>query len=472
MFYFRRLMVDLVLPAALGALATLGFSAWHVYPATLAALIGLFPLWRYVGPVRAAWRGLVFGAVYFGLGLYAAHAAVSGAGAIPWSAIQALVLACFVALAGAVASATRRLAVTPWALAIVPAAWGLSELVCVRLCGGLAGLAPGYVTLAVPLNGLAPLIGVHGLTIALVLFAGALWLLYTGALFDRVIAAVLVAVLPVLFWYVPPASHWTHAESRRLSVAVLPGALEKNVAGEVEQPSHPLARYRDMSRRNDADLVVWPEVAATASRAQIQKVLHGLATEARHRNQVILAGLSRPKGCAGMVALGASWPRQMPCAKAPTATASQTRLVYSHGMASGFAQGSEALSAHRVSALLPAAGILINITGHARRSGLSQPVQPLHVARMRALEAGRPVVLASYENGSTLISFTGRILYRIPGGRIARLAGAITPRRGLTPYMRYGDRALWWGTAMVVLAGLFGALGVRRRRRFGRENFG
>ncbi len=263
----RRIVVDLLIPAALGGLATLGFAPWNLYPVTIAALIGLVALWRSVGPRRAAWRGFVFGAAHFGSGIYWVYVAIhdhAGANAVVAGlAVAALVayLACFPALTGAVAGATNRLALTLWALVVVPGAWCLAELLRGWLFSGFPWLSLGYVTIAAPLNGLGPVVGVHGLSLALMIAAGGLWLLYAGTLFARLVAFVLVAILPILVWSVPSPAHWTRPLHHTLRVAVIQGNIAQADKWRPAMLGRTLHRYRDMTWRTTADLVVWPEVA-------------------------------------------------------------------------------------------------------------------------------------------------------------------------------------------------------------------
>lgn len=492
----RRLVSDGLAPALFGALATFGFAPWNIYPATLASVIGLLVLWRGVGPARGAWRGFVFGCALFGTGVswvYVALHTYSGMAApLAGLAVAALVvyLACYPALAGAIAAATRSLAAPIWALLIVPAAWGLSELLRGWVGTGFPWLSLGYVTVAAPLNGIAPVLGVYGLSMALMIAAGVLWLLYAGAVVARLIALALVAMLPVLIWWVPSAAQWTQPVGPRLRVAVIQGNVDQADKWQPAIRGDTLARYRDMTAHSRADLVVWPEVAIPAPAEQVGPYLQQVGHTAKQRGQTVLAGLLWPASDQrgyhnSVLALGQGSGRYdkrhlvpfgeyvpgpawltgqlsnmgAPVGRTVAGSATQQR-IHSHGVALGLSICFEDLFARDIARDLPAAGMLINVTNDAWFSGTPALAQHLEIARMRALEAGRPMVRAANTGISALIGFDGRIYHQTTADETARLIAPMVPRRGLTPYMAYGDAPLWWATGAVVILGLLGAWGL------------
>ncbi|MES1936014.1 apolipoprotein N-acyltransferase [Salinisphaera hydrothermalis] len=498
----RRLFADLLAPAALGALVTLGFAPWNIYPATIAALIGVLALWRSVGPGRAAWRGFVFGAAHFGTGLYWVYVAVhdhAGANVVlAGLATGALVvyLACFPALTGAIAGATNRFAPTLWALVVVPGAWCLAELLRGWAFTGFPWLSLGYVTIAAPLNGLAPLVGVHGLSLALMIAAGTLWLLYAGTLWARLVALVLIALLPLLVWSVPSPAHWTRPLHKTLQVAVLQGDIAPANQWRPALFAPTLRRYRDMTQRTDAALVVWPELAMPVSATRVDGDLAPLNAEATRRGQTVLAGLFWPTRdhrhlYNSVLALGAdrgrydkrhlvpfgeivpgpSWLERLIGGDDGHAVAGAPAqpLIHAQGTALGVSIGFEDVFGDEIRRDLPAAQLLVNITNDGWFAGTTALAQHLEIARMRALESGRPLVRAANAGISAMIGFDGRLLHVAPAGQRARLLGALVPRAGATPYVAYGNRPLWWASAAVVLLALLGsgalAWQTRRQRR-------
>lgn len=500
------LILDLLAPAALGALATLGFAPFDYYPLTVLAFAGLVGLWWSAPSVgRCAWRGFVFGVVHFAAGVYWVYISTHVYGGAPvWAGVVAAALlagymAVYPTLVGCFAGLTRDLPRTIWALLLVPAAWVLSELVRSWMMGGFPWLSLGYAMSQAPATALAPIGGVYFLSFWAMVAAGTLCLLVAGSLLGRLCAVCLIGAAPLGIWAIPAAASWTHAAGEPLSVAVVQGNMGQALKWQPAQFEKTLARYRRMTEQSHADLVVWPEVAVPALARQVQSYLDGLDTLARDRNQTILAGVLRVTddgtGVYNAVeALGAGsghyYKRHLvpfgeyfpvpdlikhlfvalgiPVSQIAFGPQQQT-LVQSHGVAIGLSICFEDAFGFEIAKSLPAAGILVNVTNDAWFTGTTAAAQHLQIARMRALEAGRPMLRAANTGISAVIGYTGRIRQTSEQSTVAVLTDHVTPRRGETPYMRHGDRPLWLASTVVTLLGLLGGLLLRslagRRRR-------
>ncbi|HYQ71460.1 MAG TPA: nitrilase-related carbon-nitrogen hydrolase, partial [Gammaproteobacteria bacterium] len=90
------------------------------------------------------------------------------------------------------------------------------------------------------------------------------------------------------------------------------------------------------------------------------------------------------------------------------------------------------------------------------------PFQHLEMARMRARETERPMLRATNTGISALIDHRGRITAQSPQFEMAVVTGAVEPRQGATPYVRWGN------TPVVVLCAgllLFAVFLCRRSRQ-------
>jgi apolipoprotein N-acyltransferase len=76
------------------------------------------------------------------------------------------------------------------------------------------------------------------------------------------------------------------------------------------------------------------------------------------------------------------------------------------------------------------------------------------------MENGRWMLRAANTGISALIDPDGRIVQRTPQFEEALLRGTVEPRRGLTPYQRWGDAPLWIVSALLVVG-----IGAWRRAR-------
>ncbi|RME85454.1 MAG: apolipoprotein N-acyltransferase [Zetaproteobacteria bacterium] len=106
------------------------------------------------------------------------------------------------------------------------------------------------------------------------------------------------------------------------------------------------------------------------------------------------------------------------------------------------------------------AAVLAVLTNDAWYGRSPAAWQHAEAARLRAMETGRYLMHATNTGVSALIAPDGEILRALPEWRAAALEGTIVPRRGATPYLRWGD------APALVLAGL-AALAAWRRRRHG-----
>jgi apolipoprotein N-acyltransferase len=111
---------------------------------------------------------------------------------------------------------------------------------------------------------------------------------------------------------------------------------------------------------------------------------------------------------------------------------------------------------------LPAAGILANLSNTAwfGRS-LAQP-QHLQIARMRAVETGRPMLRATNTGMTAIIEADGRLQGVLEPFTTGVLHGEVRAYAGSTPYARYGNLP---ALMLMLCCGLAGALPVRRKSK-------
>jgi apolipoprotein N-acyltransferase len=88
---------------------------------------------------------------------------------------------------------------------------------------------------------------------------------------------------------------------------------------------------------------------------------------------------------------------------------------------------------------LPEATLLVNVSNDAWFGDSIAPHQHLEIARMRALEVGRPVVRATNTGISAFIAADGRLGEVSPQFTANTSTAQIVPRQGLTPFARLGN---------------------------------
>jgi apolipoprotein N-acyltransferase len=112
--------------------------------------------------------------------------------------------------------------------------------------------------------------------------------------------------------------------------------------------------------------------------------------------------------------------------------------------------------------VLREATLLVNVTNDAWFGDSTAPHQHLEISRMRALEAGRPLMRGANDGITALISHEGKVENTLPQFEPGVLTGVVQPRTGLTPYAKIGN----WPVLLLCLALLIvGAWMPRLRRR-------
>jgi apolipoprotein N-acyltransferase len=95
-----------------------------------------------------------------------------------------------------------------------------------------------------------------------------------------------------------------------------------------------------------------------------------------------------------------------------------------------------------LSATGAATSVIVNQSNFAALPGERVRAQFVTIARVRALEQGKPVVLVANDGPTAVIDAQGNVLAALPPGKPAAMSYTINPHRGVTPYAIFGE-ALW-----------------------------
>ncbi len=484
--------------AAAGAAVSFAFAPWGLWPLAVLAPAFLFWHWQDLRPRAAARAGFAFGAALFAAGTWWIYTAVHEFGQAPaWLAV--LLLAALVAIKGAYygllgwlvarAPVSRELRM----LLLAPAGWTLLEWLRGWLFTGFPWLQLGSAHSDSWLAALAPVGGVHLLTLANALTAGALVLALGADWRRRAVAAAVIAAA----WggaFSLDAREWTLPKGEPLPVALVQGAIPQEEKWLAENRAETLARYRALNRQAlGARIVVWPESAIPLLAHDAEVYLESIRREAREQDSDMLIGLLRfdfetaevRNGLYAMSAQGDGWyykRRLVPFGEffpVPPSVRRWMRLMslpyydmtpgadHQAALAAGGerlgpticyedAYGSEQLM------VLREATLLVNVTNNAWFGDSSAPHQQLQMSRLRAREAGRWLMRATSNGITAVIAPDGRIAARAPQFEPAVLKATVQPRAGLTPYARTGNGpVLALSMAMAALAIL---AGLKRKR--------
>jgi apolipoprotein N-acyltransferase len=461
----------LVAAVAAGALAVAGFGPRPIAPLAPLMLCALLLMWRGARPAAALRLGFAFGAGLFGVGVSWVYVSLHDFGAMPapLAAIGTFafcaILALYPAGAGWCLSGLRPRPVS--ALLAFPALWTLFEWWRGWMFTGVPWLALGYSQVDSPLVGLAPVVGVYGVSFATALCAGLLAVILTGTRSAR-LACVLALALVLGLGQVLKQIEWTSAQGAPVKVSLLQGDVPQDLKFQASRYVATLDLYKRMIEASDGRLIVLPETAIPRFLDAVDPdYLRSIARTAADRGADVLIGvpIRDPDGryFNSVVSVGAS----------PTQRYDKAHLVpfgefVPYGFhwivntvaipMADFSLGREdpkplALAGQRVAPnicwedafgeeiirQLPEATLLVNVSNVAWFGDSLAPGQHLQISRMRAIETGRTMLRATNTGMTAIIDPHGRVVARLPQFIEGILAGEAQGYTGATPYVRWGN---------------------------------
>src|SRR3569623_1953467 len=488
-----------VLALVAGLLLPLAFAPFNLLPLAILSPAILFLLWLYAAPRLAFRRGFVYGLGMFGLGVSWVFVSMYDNGGVSLglslflTSLFVAFLALFPGVLGYfVARVFPQDTEAAWRiklLSIFPVACVLAEWVRGWFLTGFPWLNLGYSQLDAPLAGFAPLLGVYGVSLNTALSAGALAVVVRGPGRWRIGAATGVALL----WggaFALHAVNWVQPAGAPLRVSLLQGNIAQNLKWltDIREPTMEL--YANLTRASwGSDLIVGPETAVPALYTQVEDYLDALAVDARAHHSELLVGVihEEPNGdyYNAMVSVGAAkrqyyykrhlvpFTEYLPM-KALLGWLVEFMQVPMSDFSAGRSAAPLAVAGQQVGisicyedafgeemiAALPQATLLVNVTNDAWFGRSIAPQQHLQMARMRALEAGRPLLRATNTGMTAVVDERGRLQSVAPQFAVYALHDRVQPMQGLTPYARFGN----WPVISTVFVMLISAALLMRRR--------
>lgn len=467
------------------------FGMFFVAPLSLAALAWLL--------ARAERRrdgfllGFAWGFGAFAAGISWLFVALNRYGGMPVPlaalaiALFCVYLALYPALAGALFVRLRTGGVVLRA-ALFAALWIAAEGLRGWVFTGFPWLSIGYSqTPPSPLAGWLPLLGVYGVGGLLAFVAGLAAFAPWRRLREAVPAAALIGVLLVAGFTLGRVG-WTQPEGEPLRVALVQTNIAQELKWRPEHVSDWLELNLRMSDVPDADLVVLPESTLPMLAENLPPgYVETLAARAAANDADLLFGVFL-RDAQGQVfnataSLGAS----------PSQSYAKRHLVpfgeYSPPLFDWFyelaaipmsdqtpgpaGQPPLALGGQRIALnicyedlfgrellyALPEASLMLNVSNLAWYGHSFAQPQHLQIARVRALETGRPMLRATNTGMTAVIQPDGTVSDVLPQFERGVLRTEVTGFAGMTPYARWGD----WLAFLLAALGLTVALIARRR---------
>lgn len=481
-----------------GGASVLAYAPFELFPLAFLCLGLLHALLAPLTPAALAGascrrRGRYGFSIGFAWGLGAMLAGVSwlyvalhrfGGMPLPLAALAVLLfcatVSVYAGLAGGLFAALRRGGA--WGDGLLFAAlWLLGEWLRGWVFTGFPWLASGYSqTPPSPLAGFAPLLGVYGVGGLLALAAA----LGCQAMARRKGAPALVALALLAGGAALRELPWTVASGEPLKVTLLQTNVEQSMKWRPEMLQHWLDLNLALLRDNPASLVVLPETTLPLLVDDLPPgyldTVRRIAT--RHGGDVILgtftrdgeghiynAAISLGRSPGGhyvkqhLVPFGEYSPplfrwfyafANIPMADQTRGAVDQPPMALA-GQKVAVNICYEDVFGEELIRSLPEATLMLNLSNLAwYGDSLAQP-QHLQIARMRALETGRPMLRATNTGMTALVMPDGAVAAALPAFQAGALTVEVRGHTGMTPYARWGN-APAVGLALLVLGARLG----------------
>ncbi|MCW5604834.1 MAG: apolipoprotein N-acyltransferase [Burkholderiales bacterium] len=505
---------SLVIAFFLGAATVTGYAPFSLFLLPVVTLVLLFILWRgQPTPQHAAGTGFAFGLGLFLGGVSWIYVSLHDFGAMPMPLAAAATLlfcaylALFPALAGYLVTRVPLRNGTGVRFAIfAPAVWTLLEWTRGWLFTGFPWLALGYSQVpAGPLAGYAPVLGIYGVTLATAASAGlivALWARATAGngnatadakkvtAWRRVSSAVAhPSCLALAALWLGSSGlkqiDWTIPQGDPVPVSLLQGNVAQDLKWREDHVETTLKTYRALTEASDSRLIILPETALPLFLHDVPSgYLQALAAHARRNGGDILIGIPEK------MRSGDYYNSVISLGRAPVQRYRKSHLVpfgefiplrpvlgwivsvlaiplqdFSRG---GTDQQPLEVAGQRVAVnicyedafgveiirQLPQATLLVNVSNVAWFGRSIAPRQHLQISQARALETGRYMLRATNTGVTAIIDQRGRVVQSAPEFSTAAVTGPVQGYQGATPYVRWGDYAVF-GLLLLLIAGAF-----------------
>lgn len=490
-----------LIPALLGAIASIGQAPYLKWPLTLAALILLFFILSLLSLKRQLFTvTLSFFTAYNALTLWWLNFVMEGFGTLPAALSISVVLLFSVYLSLPYALLTLlafRIAghhTIAFNLSFLPLTFTLSDFLIGYLLSGFPWTFAGYGFTDSPFAAFAPIFGVRGMNFLIYITAGAVSLTIMRQFIYLPVAGfiVIAGVLTMGIRYTEPSEE-------RIPLTLVQGNIAQSVKWRSDMVGPTLATYWELSEEalHQGRTVIWPESAIPLYIEDALPLLEDLNAVVREHDSCLVSGIQHRftengtrRATNSILVLDGSdlkaatqkrydkrhlvpFGEYVPLEK----TLRPLGSIFNFPM-SAFAEGPSDQSSLHVGSLTlnpaicyetvfpelmlsldsPEVNGILMLSNDSWFGPTRGPLEHLNIARLRAMEMQKPLIRVTNSGVTALIDAAGRVSQELKRDVPAVLNVDFTPYTGQTPYARFSFLPL---LLLLILNALWGAYSLK-----------
>ncbi|WP_354624763.1 apolipoprotein N-acyltransferase [Psychromonas sp. MME2] len=376
-------------------------------------------------------------------------------------------------------------------LLLTPVLWLISDWLRGFVLTGFPWAYLGYSHADTPLVGYAPILGVQGVTLAIMIICGALALLLQR---EKIFLNITLICILFITGSALKTKEYTDQQPAQMA-SLVQGNIAQKEKWLPEQLYPSLFKYLDLSETgldDQPELIIWPESAIAALELDMQNFLQPLSESLAIRNKTLITGIigytrktdqyyntiialgKLPAGSDYSLTGGNRYQKHhlLPIGEfVPFENLLRPLAPYFNLPMSSFARGSEVQNnlqspESAIAAALcyeiafpellrqnitATTGTILTISNDAWFGNSIGPDQHLQIARMRAIEFARPLLRVTNNGVTAMFDRNGDEIARLERDKAAVLSHLFKPAIGKTPYQNYGSIPLQIYCTLILL---------------------